>query len=171
MTFKRDLLVKLPVLGMLALAAACGGDKGGNGDTGAATGDQSAAGTSAAPAAPAAPAADAGTAATPAPAGNVVEVKAVTTQNGASGEFQPKEITVKKGDTVRWTADGAVAHDVSFSNAPENAGKPNLPQDSPYLTTAGQTWELNTANLEPGTYHYVCIPHQAMGMVGTLVVH
>jgi plastocyanin len=162
MTFKRNLLAKLPVLGMLALAAACGGgDKAGD-DTAAPAGDQSAT-TTPAPAAPAAPAA------TPAaPVGDVVQVQAITTQNGASGEFQPANVTVKRGQTIRWTADGGAPHNVSFTGA-ENAGKSNLPQDSPYLTAAGQTFEL-VADLEPGTYNYVCVPHQAMGMKGSITV-
>lgn len=153
--FKRDLLVKLPVLGMLALAAACGGG-----------GDEKAADTSApdAPAPPpSSPEATAGTG-----QGQVHEVRMVTTQNGASGVFEPANITVKKGDTVRWTNDANVAHNVSFPPA-ENAGAANLPPDSPYLTTPGQTHEIQI-NMDPGTYNYNCIPHAATGMKGTITV-
>src|SRR5215207_8636979 len=96
--FKRNLLVKLPVFGMLALAAACGG-----GDDKAGENTDAAPSTETAAPAPA-PAAGTETAA-PAAQGNVIEVKMVTTQNGASGQFEPSTITARKGDTIRFTAD------------------------------------------------------------------
>ena len=156
----KRVLVKLPVLGMLAFAAACGGgDQGG--ETAAAGGDTS---TSAAPA----PAPDAAAPAAPAPAGDVVEVKMVTTQNGASGVFEPAAITVKPGQTIRWINDGGAAHNASFPPA-DNPGKSNLPPAGPYLTQAGQTYEIQ-APTEPGTYNYQCDPHAALGMKGTITV-
>lgn len=155
--FKRDLLVKLPVLGMLALAAACGGG-----------GDEKAPETSppdaASPAPP--PSSPEATAATG--QGQVHEVRAVTTQNGASGVFEPANITVRKGDTIRWITDGAAAHNVSFPPA-ENAGAANLPGPGPYLTTAGQTYDIQV-NMDPGTYNYQCDPHAVTGMKGTITV-
>ena len=159
--FKRDLLVKLPVLGMLALAAACGG--GGDDDNAATTGGTDTTTAAAAPAVP--PAAAPATA----PAtGNVVEVRMVTTQNGASGVFEPANITVRKGDTIRWINDGGAAHNASFPPA-ENAGAANLPGPGPYLTTAGQTYDVQV-NMDPGTYNYQCDPHALMGMKGTITV-
>jgi len=159
-SFKRNFLA-LPVLGMLAFASACGGgDEGGQAGGEAATG-----GTETAAPAPA-PAAGAETA--PAAQGTVHEVKMVTTQNGASGEFQPANLTVKKGDTIRWTTDGGAPHNVSFPAA-ENAGAANLPPAGTYLTTAGQTHEI-TVGMDAGTYNYQCDPHAPMGMKGTLTV-
>jgi plastocyanin len=154
--FKRDLLVKLPVLGMLALAAACGG------------GDEKAADTSAPDAAAPAPPPSSPEATAVTGQGQVHEVRMVTTQNGASGVFEPANITVRKGDTIRWTNDAAVAHNVEFPPA-ENAGAANLPPPSPYLTTPGATHEIQV-NMDPGTYNYNCLPHAATGMKGTITV-
>jgi plastocyanin len=145
--------------GMLVLAAACGGgNDAANTDTAPAT-------TETAAPAPA-PAAET-TAAAPATTGATHEVQVNTTQNGASGEFAPASITVHKGDVIHFVSSGAAMHNVSFP-ASENAGKTGLPADSPYLND-GQSYDL-TVTMDPGTYTYVCVPHQAMGMKGTIVV-
>ena len=160
MAFKRDLFVKLPLLGMLAFAAACGGgDKGGEqgGDAAPAGGTA----TTEAPSTTTPPSA-------PAATGQVHEVRMVTTQNGASGVFEPAALTVKKGDTVRFINDGGAAHNASFPAA-ENAGAANLPPAGPYLTTAGQTYDV-VINMDAGTYNYQCDPHAATGMKGTITV-
>lgn len=151
--FKRNLLV----MGMMAFVAACGG------------GDNQGGSEPASDAGAAAPAAEA-PATTPAPAasGTVHEVKMVTTQNGASGVFEPANITVKAGDTVRFTTDGMAPHNVSFPPA-ENAGKTDLPPAGQYLTQAGQTYDV-VASMAPGTYTIQCDPHAAMGMKATLTV-
>ena len=162
---------KLPILGLLALAAACGG--GDNTETADTTTTDAPATTgtptvTTTPAAPAAPAA--GAPVTPDAGGQVHEVKMVTTQGGASGEFQPKTITVKKGDVIRWTmADGSAVHNVSFTMAQGNPGGATLPADSPMYTQAGQSYELKV-DWNPGTYNYVCVPHSMMGMTGSITV-
>jgi plastocyanin len=163
---------KLPILGLLALAAACGGG-GDETDTASTTTDSVA--TSGTPtvtttpsATPAAPAA--GAPVTPDAGGQVHEVRMVTTQGGASGEFQPKTITVKKGDVIRWTmADGSAVHNVSFTSAQGNPGGFTPPADSPMYTQAGQSYEVKV-DWAPGTYNYVCVPHAMMGMTGSVTV-
>jgi len=164
-----SILNKLPVAALIALTAACGG------------GEQQAPAAETAPAAsgtptvempaettPAAPAA--GAAVTPDPGGQVHEVRMVSTQGGASGVFEPATLTVKKGDVVRWVmADGTVMHNVSFTSAQGNPAGVTLPADSPYLTQAGQSYEAKI-DAPAGTYHYVCVPHQGMGMTGTITV-
>lgn len=166
-------LNKLPIVALLALTAACGGSD-----------EQAPATTENAPAAsgtptvempaetttPAATPAAAGATVTPDAGGQVHEVKMVTTQGGAAGEFQPTTLTVKKGDVIRWVmADGTVMHDVSFSQADGNPAGFAAPADSPYLTQAGQSYEYKV-DLAPGTYNYVCIPHEGMGMKGSITV-
>ena len=150
------MMKKLPLLGLAALLAACGG-----GDRPAANTDTDTAAAAAAPAVPApAPAA---------PQGNVVEVRMVTTPDGASGRFEPASVTVKKGDTLRFITDGKTVHNASFTPA-ENPGKSNLPPSpGPYLTTPNQTYDV-AINMDPGTYNYVCDPHLATGMRGSVTV-
>jgi len=148
---------KLPLLGLAALLAACGG-----GDQKAASTDTDTTTAAAAPAAAPAPAAPA------AAQGNVVEVRMVTSADGASGHFEPANVTVKKGDTVRFITDGKTVHNASFPPA-ENVGKSNLPAPGPYLTTPNQNYDL-VVTMDPGTYNYQCDPHAAMGMKGVLTV-
>ncbi len=143
----------LPALGLVLLAAACGGKDAGS-DQAPAEGTQ-------------APAATEQTAA-PAGQGQVVEVKMVTTQGGATGVFEPAEVSVKKGDIIRFTTDGVAAHNASFP-AGENPAGATLPAAGPYLTTAGATYDV-PITMEPGTYTYVCDPHAAMGMKGKITV-
>jgi plastocyanin len=145
--------------GLLAFAAACGGG------SDAAQTDTATPAATTETAAPA-PTSDATTTA-PATTGATHEVKAITTQNGASGEFQPANITVKKGDVIHFVSSGAAMHNVSFP-ASENAGKTGLPGDSPFLSD-GQSYDL-TVTMEPGTYNYVCMPHITTGMRGTITV-
>jgi plastocyanin len=163
-------LNKLPLVALLALTAACGG------------GDEQAAPAtdSSTPAASGTPTVEMpanntvtptpGASATPDAGGQIHEVAMVSTQGGASGEFQPKTINVKKGDVIRWTmGDGVVMHNVSFSQADSNPSGFTAPSDSPFLTQQGQTFELKI-DMAPGTYNYVCVPHEMTGMVGTITV-
>jgi plastocyanin len=72
-------------------------------------------------------------------------------------QFQPAEVTVGVGDTVTWTNDDSVAHDVtadSFSSG-ESGGM-----------AGGDTFEQTFD--EAGTFDYVCTVHP--GMEGTVVV-
>jgi len=145
------------LLPALLIAAACGGsDEAQNDET--------------APAAPPAsePAAAPAPAAPTAAGGTVHEVRMVTTQAGASGEFQPAALTVSKGDVIRFINDGGAAHNANFQIA-ANAGTSGLPPATPYLASAGQTAEI-TISMEPGTYTYQCDPHVVTGMVGTVTV-
>jgi plastocyanin len=164
---------KLPILGLLALAAACGG--GDEADDTAATTTTDTAAMSGTPTVTTTPSAEpaaptAGAPATPDAGGQVHEVRMVTTQGGAAGQFEPATITVKKGDVIRWTmADGSAVHNVSFTSAQGNPAGFTPPADSPMYTQAGQTFEVKV-DWAPGTYHFVCVPHSMMGMTGTVTV-
>jgi plastocyanin len=77
-------------------------------------------------------------------------------------QFDPREVTVNAGETVTWTNDEAVAHDVDgsgpggdFSSGPEGGMK----EGDEFAFTFD----------EPGTYDYVCRVH-APGMAGTVTV-
>lgn len=100
----------------------------------------------------------------------VVEVQIRTTQEGASGQFAPDEIRVRRGDLVRFQlADGDAIHYVSFTHLqPDRPGVP-FPADSPMLLRSGQSWQPRI-DLPPGTYEFVCIVHVMVGMRGTLTV-
>lgn len=126
-------------LGAAALVAACG------------TGDAATVGGSAA-----APSVE--------PTGTVVEVRMMS----VGGEkFGPEELTVQRGDVVRFVLESGV-HNVSFP-ADQNIAGVRLPDASPYLQVPGQTHDL-LIDLPAGEYTFHCDPHAVLGMVGKLTV-
>ena len=78
-------------------------------------------------------------------------------------QFDPSDVTIKAGETVTWTNDEGVAHDVDktsgpgpqFSSGPEGG----MMEGDKFAQTFDQA----------GTYEYVCRVH-APGMAGTIEV-
>jgi len=61
-------------------------------------------------------------------------------------------------------------HDVHFTKQASGA-KLGGAVTGPYLTTKGQTYDLViNARFAEGRYEFVCEPHEALGMKGTLVI-
>lgn len=150
---------KVPALGMLVFAAACGGADANPAPADVAVTD--------APATQVPTPAEAhNEAIEPAPTGEVIEVRMVM-PGGQNPLYEPANITARPGDVIRFVNVENV-HNVSFPPAGNPSGV-DLPAPSPYLTQPGQTWELQV-DLPAGTYKFICVPHLAMGMTGTLTV-
>ncbi len=87
--------------------------------------------------------------------------------------FDPATITIPAGSTVNWVNDGTTAQSVTFD--PTFAGTKGdivlpagvAPFDSGMIAP-GQTWTHSFPT--PGTYKYACVPNEAAGMTGTVVV-
>lgn len=92
--------------------------------------------------------------------------------------FEPDELTVSVGETVRW---GFASGGHNLSCRPEDADEAVLPDGAePFasygpeqdpevtLVSRGETYE-HTFEVA-GQYTYVCIPHTDSGMVGTIHV-
>lgn len=77
--------------------------------------------------------------------------------------FDPAELTIKVGETVRWVNDSGV-HDVTSVKIPEGA----TPFKSELFTAPGMAFEYTFTI--PGEYEYVCTPHEVLGMVGKIIV-
>jgi plastocyanin len=109
--------------------------------------------------------------ATPALAeGQTVEV---SMKNNPKGVFVPATVNIKVGDTVKWTNPAVITHTVTFDPAQAATasnvvlpagvapfGSDNMEEDA----TFSHTFAVK------GTYKYICKMHEAMGMVGTVVV-
>jgi len=109
--------------------------------------------------------------ATPALAeGQTVEV---SMKNNPKGVFVPATVNIKVGDTVKWTNPAVITHTVTFDPAQAATasnivlpagvapfGSDNMEEDA----TFSHTFTVK------GTYKYICKMHEAMGMVGTVVV-
>jgi plastocyanin len=149
-----------------AVLAACGGR------------DDAATDTSAA-----APATGATTAAAPAAAGTAQAVTGTWHEVKMSGDekgyrFDPADVTVKVGDGVRWTMVSGAPHNVAFQNVAADAkgqlsaNMPNQLTDlsSPLLLNANEKYEMSFAGVKPGKYDYICTPHLANNMKGSVTV-
>src|SRR5579883_3651310 len=87
--------------------------------------------------------------------------------------FVPASVTIKAGDTVKWTNPYNITHTVTFDPAQaQTASDVSLPAGvQPF--GSGDIEEEGTFSYtftEKGTYKYVCKYHEAMGMVGTVIV-
>jgi plastocyanin len=78
-------------------------------------------------------------------------------------QFDPSDVTIKAGETVTWTNEEAVAHDVDKTSGPG----PQFSSGPEGGMMEGDTFE-HTFD-QPGTYEYVCRVH-APGMAGTIEV-
>jgi plastocyanin len=78
-------------------------------------------------------------------------------------QFDPKDITVKAGETITFTNDESVPHDVHKQSGPggDFASGPDGGMQQ------GDTFDLKLE--KPGKYEYVCHVH-APGMAGTITV-
>ncbi|HEX6107625.1 MAG TPA: plastocyanin/azurin family copper-binding protein [Gemmatimonadales bacterium] len=126
------------------VTTACGGDK-------------------AAPGAP--PGEAAAPAAAPPATGKVIEVKMIS--EGAKNYFEPSEIEAKQGDRLKLVLVSGV-HNMAWPPAKNPAGV-DLPDTTEMLQLPGQEVEV-PITMPPGKYNFVCVPHEAIGMVGTLEV-
>lgn len=98
--------------------------------------------------------------------GQVHTVQMIT--DGAGNRFEPADLTVKRGDVIRYTLQTGVhnVHFVADSNPTRN-GIPATPSD--YLQLPGQAIDAKVT-AAPGSYFYQCDPHAALGMVGRVTV-
>jgi plastocyanin len=88
---------------------------------------------------------------------DVPDTKIVTVQMQDYG-FQPAKITIEAGTTVEWVNVGKHVHTVTDDNARWDSGD----------ITTGKKFSHRFD--EKGTFKYVCVPHEEIGMTGTVVV-
>jgi plastocyanin len=87
--------------------------------------------------------------------------------------FVPASVTVKAGDTVKWTNPYNITHTVTFDPAQaQTAADVSLPAGAEPFGSADIEEEGTFSHTftVKGTYKYVCKLHEAMGMVGTVIV-
>ncbi|HYD54397.1 MAG TPA: plastocyanin/azurin family copper-binding protein [Gemmatimonadaceae bacterium] len=167
----------LALLASAMLLGACGG----GGDNANNTAGASAAGaTTVAQTAPtgattaAAPAAGAAAAAPATGTTHTVQM----VMEGTSYKFVPADISVKAGDAIKWVMVSGAPHNVAFLNVPADAKSQldaNMPEKvselaGKMLMNPNEEYTVSFANVKPGKYEYVCQPHAAMGMKGTVTV-
>jgi plastocyanin len=90
-----------------------------------------------------------------------------------ANQFQPASLTIPKGSTVTWKNTSQMEHTVTADPAKAaKKGDAALPDGvAPFdsgMIGAGQSYS-HTFDV-PGTYKYFCLPHEMLGMVGTVTV-
>ena len=88
----------------------------------------------------------------------------VTVKMGSDGGqlvFDPKVVTIKVGDTVKWVNNKAFPHNIVFDGHAELSHK-KLAQKPKA--------ELESTFNEAGEFAYYCSPHRGAGMQGKVVV-
>ena len=121
-----------------------------------------------------APAAD-----TPAPAGTGTTHEVQMIQEGAEFKYLPASLTIKSGDVVVFKSISGGLHNVEFLPDSIPAGatdimNANIPnRQGPLaseLVDVGQNITISFAGAPVGEYHFKCLPHEAMGMRGMIIV-
>src|SRR3712207_4697045 len=74
--------------------------------------------------------------------------------------FAPANITVEPGTTVTWVQSGDNPHTTTSYDGLWDSG----------LIEGGSGGTFSFTFDEPGTYDYFCIPHEDLGMVGSVTV-
>ncbi|ELZ38187.1 blue copper domain protein [Halorubrum distributum JCM 10247] len=96
--------------------------------------------------------------------------------------FEPEELTIQQGDTVAWEHAVGEPHNVV-------AYEGEIPEDAEYWASGGfeseeaarEGWEEGEGAVQSGqsyvhtfeatgTHEYFCVPHEAVGMVGSVIV-
>lgn len=104
-------------------------------------------------------------------AGSTSPVNWSAVEDGAAGvtvvtvggtAFTPANVTIAPGETVRW-----VVNNGTHTVTPDSPGLPGAWTGTGQLG-AGQEFQHTFTAL--GTYDYHCIPHQSLGMTGTVTV-
>jgi plastocyanin len=171
----------IALIASATILGACGGEKQPATDTTAAA-TPSAAPAAATPttdsAASAAPAASTGAVAAAPATGETHEVKMIGDAQGY--RFEPSNLTVKQGDAVKFVMVSGGPHNVTFQNVTDPAAKAQLDANmpgqkmgelaGPMVIQPNEAYVVSFAKVPAGKYDYVCTPHAAMNMKGTITV-
>ena len=88
-------------------------------------------------------------------------------------DFGPREITIRVGDTIEWQNPSLFTHTVTLNaelaRTPENVEIPGGAQPFHSSDVSADGTFRFTFTI-PGTYRYVCLPHERLGMVGVVIV-
>jgi plastocyanin/Cu/Ag efflux protein CusF len=79
--------------------------------------------------------------------------------------FEPSRLTIQPGDTVTFVNAQEDTHDVMFDVVPRKVDAMIM---GPEQEKEGSKWSYTFT--VPGSYHFHCHPHEALGMKGSLIV-
>jgi len=100
----------------------------------------------------------------------------------AGFRFEPADLFIKVGDTVRWINSSGFPHNVAFyaDRIPQGAAvvlESLMPAEGKLgfmngriVSALGDAFEMDFVNAPSGAYHYFSVVQEAMGMLGTLTI-
>lgn len=92
--------------------------------------------------------------------------------DGNQLRFEPANVEVRRGDVIRFVQEGVMPHNVQLvrNSAPSGVDVGEY-WSGPYLAKQGEVYEMEIdERFADGEYEYVCVPHLAMGMQGSITV-
>jgi plastocyanin len=107
-------------------------------------------------------------------AAGVVEIEMRSSPRGEDAWFDPLGVRIDPGQRVRWIMTSPGNPHTTTAYHPKNARhslripEAAVPWDSGFLVNARDIFEI--ALTVEGVYDYFCLPHEAAGMVGRIVV-
>lgn len=111
-------------------------------------------------------------------AGDTVTVQMIGSSNGY--QFKPSTLQIKVGQTVKFVTVSGGPHNITFDAQDIPAGsEAALSQDmpnqqakltGPLVTNPNDTYIITFKGVKPGAYKFYCLPHQSLGMQGTITV-
>ncbi|MBE8992508.1 plastocyanin [Nostoc sp. LEGE 12450] len=88
--------------------------------------------------------------------------------------FEPKNLTIKPGDTIEWVNNKVPPHNVVFDPAKNPAKDAALAKSLSHKTLLMSAGKKETttfpADAPAGDYTFYCEPHRGAGMVGKITV-
>lgn len=109
---------------------------------------------------------------TPSAAAETYQVKLGTDKGMLA--FQPKNLTIKPGDTIEWVNNKLAPHNVVFDAAKiptkDKALADSLSQTKLLLNPGQKVTSTFPADAPAGDYTFYCTPHRGAGMVGKITV-
>jgi plastocyanin len=97
----------------------------------------------------------------------------ITIKQSPTMRFDPETVSVNVGDTVKWTNSGFIDHTVTFDpGAAQKADSAALPAGVAPFGSESMEQDATYSHTftTKGTYKYFCKFHEAMGMVGSVIV-
>ena len=92
--------------------------------------------------------------------GTRINVEMIDNSGAGPFSYDPVDLTFNTGDIINFTFfTEAAFHTFTISELDINVE-----------VNAGDVGTFDFEFIEPGTYEIVCVPHQALGMVGTLTI-
>lgn len=88
-------------------------------------------------------------------------------------DFEPGEVTIRAGETVLWKNTSVLVHTVTArADSAVNPDHVQLPKGAEPFGSGRLSPDDSFRHTftVPGTYRYLCIPHETAGMLGTIVV-